>query len=362
MRKAPLSSGASPYGFDGIETTATMGRETLLICMDQIPDNTANRNAKNTPITFEIFIQNSFSDLEVAAVTSVLDMANRILERKQFHWEFVSDTPGLVEGRCGMIARAQPLIWDQNLKTFLVVTGGNGIKLDAWLPRVRAMRRQSAPVVLLSDAATAFIREWRSTNAAVATHWYDVWILEETGSYPNLTRRYAAVSEGIVTSAGLNYTPELIITLIANLISPSEYMEICNRLLVQSIRDSRSEQPKGIGYLMSAFGSKVSGAIEIMEANIEEPILPKDIANRVNVSLRQLERLFVKNVGIPPARYYRSLRVRKAHALAMETDMTLLNVALATGFSSVASLAAAYRNEFRKSLQKTRKSTGLKIR
>ena len=311
-------------------------------------------NADEKPITFEIFVQHKFSELEVSAVVSTLNIANQILGRELFYWTFVSDIPGLVESRSGLMVRAEPVVFDQYLKDYMIVVGGSGITADSWMPRVRAMQRKKNLVAILSDAATAYIRSLRNTEMDVTSHWRDVQILDETGSYPNLSLKYAERASGIITSAGTSYTAELIVRLIKEFVSHKQYAEIGSRLILQSVRDTQSEQPKGESYLMNAFGPQISNALQIMEENVAEPMSTRDISDEVGVSVRQLERLFTSSFGISPARYFKKVRVGKAHALVTETNMKLIDIALATGFNSVASLSAAYRTEYGKTPNKTR--------
>lgn len=307
--------------------------------------NDCNRSDK-TPVTLEIFVQNKFSDLEVSSVITTLSMANNVLGHERFRWKFVSDSPGLIESRCGLIARAEPAVYDHNLRNFLVVVGGKCILSEAWMPRVRAMQKKKRLVAILSDAATAFIKASKDTEHNVTTHWADIRVLEEWGNYPNLSLNYAEVSRGIVTSAGTNYTTELILRLIAQYLSPKEYAEVGSRLIIQSVRNTQTQQPKGAGYLMNAFGPHISSAILTMEENLSDPISTRAIANAVSLSVRQLERLFNKHFGVSPGRYYRKVRLGKAHALVTETNMQLIDIAIATGFASVSGLTSAYRMEF----------------
>lgn len=314
--------------------------------------------ADDAPITFEIFVQHKFSELEVSCVVSTLAMANQILDQERFQWTFISDAPGLVESRSGLMVRAEPAVFDHHLKDFLVVVGGGGLSADAWMPRVRAMQRKQRLAAILSDAATVFIRNLRSSEQSVTTHWHDIRVLEESGDYPHLSLAYAEISAGIITSAGTNYTTELIIHLIKEFLSAKQYTEIGSRLILQSVRDAQSEQPKGASYLMNAFGPQVSAAIQIMEDNLVEPMSTRDISDEVGMSVRQLERIFSKNFGISPARYYKKVRVGKAHALITETNMKLIDIAIATGFNSVPSMTTAYRGEFGKTPKVARSGVG----
>ena len=83
--------------------------------------------------------------------------------------------------------------------------------------------------------------------------------------------------------------------------------------------------------------------IQAMETNIEEPISPALLAQDVGMSTRQLERLFRRYLNRSPKRYYMELRLQKARNLLLQTDMSVINVALACGFASPSHFSKCYR-------------------
>ena len=83
-----------------------------------------------------------------------------------------------------------------------------------------------------------------------------------------------------------------------------------------------------------------------MQKSLEEPESPSVLASQVGVSTRQLERLFRRYLNKSPKRYYMELRLQKARNLLLQTDMTVINVALACGFSSPSHFSKCYRNHF----------------
>ena len=83
-----------------------------------------------------------------------------------------------------------------------------------------------------------------------------------------------------------------------------------------------------------------------MELNIEEPISPSVLAHDVGMSTRQLERLFRRYLNRSPKRYYMELRLQKARNLLMQTDMSVINVALACGFASPSHFSKCYRAHY----------------
>ena len=98
-----------------------------------------------------------------------------------------------------------------------------------------------------------------------------------------------------------------------------------------------------------------------MEANIEEPVSPSELARQVGLSTRQLERLFRRYLNRSPKRYYMELRLGKARNLLMQTDMSVINVALACGFASPSHFSKCYRSQYNSTPYRERGTSGLRL-
>ena len=97
---------------------------------------------------------------------------------------------------------------------------------------------------------------------------------------------------------------------------------------------TRAEQPK------------LAEALLLMENNIEEPLSTDDIAHHVQISRRQLERLFKKHLNAVPSRYYLQIRLTEARSRLFSTTNSIADIGLSCGFSSGAHFSTAYRNLF----------------
>ena len=73
---------------------------------------------------------------------------------------------------------------------------------------------------------------------------------------------------------------------------------------------------------------------------------PADLADKVGMSTRQLERRFRRYLNRSPKRYYMEIRLQKARNLLMQTDMSVINVALACGFASPSHFSKCYRSHY----------------
>ena len=95
--------------------------------------------------------------------------------------------------------------------------------------------------------------------------------------------------------------------------------------------------------------SRVLAIVEQMDRHIEHPLELAALARSARITRRQMERLFDVHLAIGPAAYYRGLRLERARTLVRDTDLALIEVAMATGFTSDSSLSRAYRQRFDRS-------------
>lgn len=89
---------------------------------------------------------------------------------------------------------------------------------------------------------------------------------------------------------------------------------------------------------------RLTMAIELMEANLEEPLSTDEIADYVHISRRQLERLFKRYLNILPARYYLELRLKYAQHLLLTTGKSIVQIGLMCGFSSGPHFSSSYKS------------------
>jgi transcriptional regulator GlxA family with amidase domain len=104
------------------------------------------------------------------------------------------------------------------------------------------------------------------------------------------------------------------------------------------------EQP--MAQLPAVRSTKVRDALRYMEARLDEPLRLVEIADSVGVSVRQLERLFNKYAGHTPRSAMSLLRMQKACSYLAETDMLIIEIALACGFPSPSHFAVTFKNAF----------------
>ncbi|KUM24389.1 AraC family transcriptional regulator [Mesorhizobium loti] len=107
-----------------------------------------------------------------------------------------------------------------------------------------------------------------------------------------------------------------------------------------------SQNPAGLEPLGSIAPDSVKQAISVMEGYLENALSIPEIAAKVGISHRQLDRLFLRYVGKSPAIYYRDIRLDRARSLVTQTDMLMSEIAVASGFSTQVHFSRAYKERF----------------
>ncbi|HEY6918842.1 MAG TPA: helix-turn-helix domain-containing protein, partial [Tabrizicola sp.] len=95
--------------------------------------------------------------------------------------------------------------------------------------------------------------------------------------------------------------------------------------------------------------AKVIGA---MKANISTPLDQKELAEIFGRTTRHLERTFKSIMQETPKSYYLGLRLEEARNLLSDTQLSVLEVAVATGFNSRSSFSKAYKARYGRSPSK----------
>ena len=161
-----------------------------------------------------------------------------------------------------------------------------------------------------------------------------------------LTKSVFTTDGNRMTTAGGTSSIDLMLKLIAEEHGEELASTVADQLIYSSIRTDQDTQRLSVPTRIGVRHPKLSTVIQMMEQNIEEPISPSVLAKDVVMSTRQLERLFRRYLNRSPKRYYMELRLQKARNLLMQTDMSVINVALACGFASPSHFSKCYRAHY----------------
>ena len=206
-------------------------------------------------------------------------------------------------------------------------------------------------------AKAGVLRGYRCT-----THWeHRDTIIEE---HPEIvvTPGVCLIDRDRLTCAGGDAPTDLMLNFIASQHGHPLAASISEQLVHDRIRDSRDLQRRPLVQLIGTGQPRLIDAVQLMEANVEEPLSVDQIAHHVGLSRRHLERLFHGHLGLVPSAYYLRVRLAKAQHLLCQTTMAIADVALACGFVSASHFSKVYKDTFGHSPRDERRPSRIRER
>jgi transcriptional regulator GlxA family with amidase domain len=224
-----------------------------------------------------------------------------------------------------------------------------------WL---RREARRGVTVGGLCTAAYSLAKAGLLDGKKATIHWENQDSFLEEFEEVKLTKSVFVIDGNRISTAGGTASIDLMLKLIAGDHGEDVANAVADQLIYSSIRTDQDTQRLSIPTRIGVRHPKLSQVIQMMEQNIEDPISPADLAEDVGMSTRQLERLFRRYLNRSPKRYYMELRLQKARNLLMQTDMSVINVALACGFASPSHFSKCYRAHYKTTPYRERGSHG----
>lgn len=283
-------------------------------------------------VRFDILVSDGFVLTELAGVVDPMRIMNRVILSDRFAFRYLSRHGGRVACRAAIDIATVP-VPDKPDADFLVVIGNTNPAAPGLSVQdiVRRYTQRGAKVVLLAEAASRHINE-TAPDSTHTTHWENsTTLIESTVSFD--PKFALAVEKGaILTCAGMGATVDLMLALLNRFVPTSKVMAVAGILLHDRIRDFATRQPIG-GPAVSATGDRdLDAAIELMQANTEEPIPIHELVALLNLSNRSLERKFKQRLQTTPHQFYRALRLNKANNLLLNTSLSIQEIGIACGF------------------------------
>ncbi|MHA6261899.1 GlxA family transcriptional regulator [Arenibacterium sp. CAU 1754] len=301
------------------------------------------------PRQFVFVLLDKFSMLSFASAVECLRIANRMSDKRLYSWRLASETGDPVKCSAGTVFNVDGDLGELSRDDTILICGGIDIqaattkRLLGW---IRREARKGLVIGGLCTAAYTLAKAGLMDGKRATIHWENADSFAEEFDEVNLTKSVFVVDGNRMTTAGGTSSIDLMLKLIAQDHGEELANAVADQLIYSSIRTDQDTQRLSVPTRIGVRHPKLSQVIQMMEANIEEPISPSVLAKDVGMSTRQLERLFRRYLNRSPKRYYMELRLQKARNLLMQTDMSVINVALACGFASPSHFSKCYRAHY----------------
>ncbi|MBF9041971.1 helix-turn-helix domain-containing protein [Rhodobacterales bacterium HKCCE4037] len=301
------------------------------------------------PKRFVFVLLDQFTMLCFSSAVESLRIANRMAGRELYQWSLIGEGGEHAQCSAGIWFRLDSDLDELQREDTILVCGGIDVasattkRLLSWLRR----EARKGPVIGgLCTAGYSLAKAGLLDGKRATIHWENQDSFAEEFEEVTLTKSVFVVDGNRITTAGGTASIDLMLKLIAQDHGEELANLVADQLIYTSIRTDQDTQRLSIPTRIGVRHPKLGAVIRMMEQNIEDPISPSQLAEDVGMSTRQLERLFRRYLNRSPKRYYMELRLGKARNLLMQTDMSVINVALACGFASPSHFSKCYRAHY----------------
>ncbi len=287
--------------------------------------------------------------LSFAGAIEPLRIANRIGGRTLYTWALAGEGGDVATCSNGAAFKLDMGLDELSREDVVLVCGGVDVQeatTRSVLNWLRREARRGVTVGGLCTASYALAKAGLLDGRKATIHWENQDSFLEEFEEVNLTKSVFVVDGNRLSTAGGTASIDLMLKLLADDHGETLANTVADQLIYSSIRTDQDTQRLSIPTRIGVRHPKLSSVIQKMEQDIEEPISPAALAKAVGMSTRQLERLFRRYLNRSPKRYYMELRLQKARNLLMQTDMSVINVALACGFASPSHFSKCYRSHY----------------
>lgn len=313
------------------------------------------------PRRFVFVLLPQFTLLSFASALDSLRIANRMAGRELYSWKLIGEGGDMMQCSAGTEFKLDDDLCELMRDDTVLLCGGVDVQKATTKRMISWMRREARKGLKMGGLCTAtyaLAKAGLLDGKRATIHWENQDSFAEEFDEVDLTKSVFVVDGNRFSTAGGTSSIDLMLNFIADDYGPELANAVADQQIYSSIRTDQDTQRLSVPTRIGVRHPKLGQVIQKMEANIEEPISPATLAQEVGMSTRQLERLFRRYLNRSPKRYYMELRLQKARNLLMQTDMSVINVALACGFASPSHFSKCYRAHYNTTPYRERGSHG----
>ncbi|MGB5706756.1 MAG: GlxA family transcriptional regulator [Arenicellales bacterium] len=299
--------------------------------------------------TIGFYLVDSFNMLPFISALEPLRIANRLSKKPLYQWRIISDDGQQVTSSSGMIQTADMSITVAQEFSMLVVSGPfypEKFVNEAVIKWLHDVGETDTVIAGLETGCHLLAQAGLLEGLQCTTHWENMGDFKETWPDYRVTSDVYEVDQRRLTCSGGAASMDMMLYVIEQHHGHELAASIADSMIHPHIRHAGEPQRMDIKSRTGVTHPDLIECIELIEANIEQPLTPAELADLVGISKRQLERLFRRYLNTTPARYYLTLRLETARRMLEKSSMKIIDVAVACGFKSAGHFSSRYYSSF----------------
>lgn len=289
-----------------------------------------------------------FSLLSFAAAVDPMRAANRVTGRDAYRWTLATPGGAPATASNGVVLAGSTPLAEAGRADLALLFAGTDLAppgAAAAVADLRRRHRMGEAVGGVSGGPCLLARAGLLDGVASTVHWEYRAAFEAAGGPPPSDAPFE-IDRGRLTCGGGTATLDMMLALIEGAHGATTARAVANQFQHERIRSPADRQRPAAEPDLSGRPEPVARVIALMARHIDAPLPTHRLAREAALSVRQVERLFLRHVGQTPTEYYIALRLARARELLRQTDQSVLDVAAATGFASQSHFAQSYRGAF----------------
>jgi len=298
----------------------------------------------------------AFSMMGFVSAIEPLRVANRF-RPNTYRWQVITPDGASVVASNGMSLNADAALAEPaSVRLVIVVAGFEPLAcydaaLGGWL---RAVVRSGGTVGAVDTGVFALAEAGVAGSGPVTLHWEAQAAFLERYPAIAVTQELFEIGARCITCAGGTAAIDLMLARIAVRHGHALAAQVSEQFVLGRIRSPSDHQRLEIATRYQVHNAKVVQVIRLMQQHIEDPLEPDDLARLIDVTRRQLERLFATHLSDTPGHFYAGLRLEAARGLLQDSDLGIMAIGVACGFGSPSHFSRSYRALFGRSPKEER--------
>jgi transcriptional regulator GlxA family with amidase domain len=279
---------------------------------------------------------------------------------RQIHcrWTIIGPSLEPVQASCGIKVQPWETFGDPGRFDYVVVVGGllhRGPTSDeATLEYLREADRKGVMLVGVCTGSFTLIRAGLMNGRRCCVSWFHYHdLIEEFPEVMPVADRLFVVNGRRITCAGGAGALDLAAWIVERHLGRAFAQKSLHIMVVDRARSPDTPQPQP-PTMPLAQSERVRRAVLLIEQYLSEPLDVGEIARRVNISRRQLERLFHREVGMSLQGFSRAMRLQYGLWLLANSPRTIAEIADECGFADPSHFNRLFRATFGKPPSLTR--------
>ena len=302
------------------------------------------------PKTYTFLLTENFSHMPFSCAIEAFRIANLAAEKELYRWQLACEGGDHANSSNGTSTKVDIGLDDRLTDSDIIVVAGLDAKRHAtpaikrWLRWHDTHTRGKIGAICCGAYVLAEAGLLRGKSCAIHWEYHDAFMEDhpEVDLKPSVfvkDGRYFSASGGAAAT-------DLALSIIEDDHGEELARQAAEGLVYASVRTEHDGQRFSLNGRIGIRNPKLAKAVELMETQLDEPLRTSDIAAEVGLSTRQLERLTGRYLNCSPKKYRMEARLARARHLLRQTDMSVINVAMACGFTSPSHFSKCYRARY----------------